>query len=86
MKYNKGDKVTIKSKDWYNENKGCGGNITSLGMWDFNEDMSVYCGREAMITAIECEDFSSEYEDRHLCYYTIDIDNGYYPWFDWMFE
>ena len=43
MKYKVGDKVRIKSIDWYNENKDLNGNI-NCGSADFLPDMVIYCG------------------------------------------
>ena len=44
MKYKVGDKVRIKSKDWYEKNKDEGGYI-KLSQRYFNEDMCMYCGK-----------------------------------------
>ena len=44
MKYNVGDKVRIKSLDWYNENKDKTGDVP-CGEYDFVSDMSVFCGK-----------------------------------------
>ena len=45
MKHKVGDKVRIKSLDWYNENKNRFGSV--LG---FMQEMSKYCGKQAFIT------------------------------------
>ena len=43
-KYNVGDKVRIKSIDWYNVNKNKTGNVPCRE-YDFVSDMSVFCGK-----------------------------------------
>ena len=43
-KYNKGDKVRIKSLDWYNENKDRYGSV-ECGFYCFTKEMSVHCGQ-----------------------------------------
>lgn len=43
MKYKVGDKVKIKSLDWYNENRDYYGNI-ECGFYYFIEEMKKYCG------------------------------------------
>ena len=56
MKYKVGDKVRIKSIDWYNENKNKYGNI-NCGYMPFTSDMSIYCGAVLTICDIK-EEFS----------------------------
>ena len=56
MKYKVGDKVKIKSLDWYNENKNKYGNII-CGYMPFTSDMSIYCGEVLTICDIN-EEFS----------------------------
>jgi hypothetical protein len=80
MKYKIGDKVRIKSIDWFNKNKVKGTNyVTGGNERHFTRAMSDWCGKEATIMLIT-EDI--EYGD----YYKLDIDNGFYCWDDWMFE
>lgn len=43
MKYKIGDKVRIKSLDWYNENKDQHGRV-ACGYHLFTEEMSKFCG------------------------------------------
>jgi hypothetical protein len=43
MKYKRGDRVKIKSLDWYNENKDQHGKV-ACGYHVFTEDMSKFCG------------------------------------------
>lgn len=77
MKYKVGDKVRIKSFDWYNENKDYGeGIIYFEHSFDFTESMSKYCGQIATITHI-----IEKYDE-----YKINLDQGYYAWTDKMFE
>ena len=56
MKYKIGDKLRIKSIDWYNENKNKYGNI-NCGYMPFTSDMSIYCGAVLTICDIK-EEFS----------------------------
>jgi hypothetical protein len=80
MKYKIGDKVRIKSIDWFNENKVKGTNyLAGENGRHFTRAMSDWCGKEATIMLIT-EDI--EYGD----YYKLDIDNGFYCWDDWMLE
>lgn len=78
MKYYKvGDKVRIKSIDWYNENKDYDkGIIYFEESFDFTESMSKYCGQIATITYI-----IEKYDE-----YKINLDHGYYAWTYEMFE
>ena len=54
MKYKVGDKVRIKSLDWYNENKNEDGDIQfeNNPHWRFVKDMSKNCGKTSTITAV----------------------------------
>ncbi len=54
MKYKVGDKVRIKSLDWYNENKNNRNEITfeNNSHWRFVANQSDYCGQIATITAV----------------------------------
>ena len=75
MKYKVGDKVRIKSLDWYNQNKDefdqvkCGGYI-------FPYPMTKHCGKTVTITCVNTKD----------CYYVISEDDGYRSWTDEMIE
>lgn len=71
MKYKVGDKVLIKSIDWYNKNKDIRGIVRKCG---FVMKMAEYCGQIATIMSIV---------DGH---YDLDIDNGIFYWTDEMFE
>ena len=57
MKYKVGDRVRIKSLDWYNANRDYNGNV-ECGFYYFIEEMSKYCG---MILTIG-EVYRNEYE------------------------
>lgn len=72
MKYKVGDKVKIKSLDWYKANKKKKGNIPFYRNSTYT--MSYYCGKIAKI--INVKDKS----------YSINLDNGLYSWPDEMFE
>lgn len=72
MKYKKGDRVRIKSLDWYNENKDGDGDVAVRLC--FIRDMSEYCGKTAKII--------NDSNDR----YRLDIDEGFFVWSDEMLE
>ena len=42
-----GEKITIKSKEWYNENKDTNGNVLVDTYFYFTPQMSAYCGQTA---------------------------------------
>lgn len=69
----KGDKVRIKSLEWYRDNCS-GGGVTTEGN-TFVSDMKVYCGREAIIT--------NYFSDIH---FHIDIDGENWGWTIGMIE
>ena len=75
MKYKVGDKVRIKSLEWYNENKNAYMNVAHDDYSNsFVQLMADYCGMEANITEVEGS------------YYILDVDNGDWWWKDFMFE
>ena len=51
MKYKIGDRVRIKSLDWYNENKDQHGQV-NCGYHVFTEDMSKFCGYTMIVSNI----------------------------------
>lgn len=73
MKYNVGDKVRIKSIDWYDKNKDEEGSIR-FNHNSFVSNMSEYCGKTATIIK-KCEK-----------YYFIDIDKRAWSWTDEMLD
>lgn len=73
MKYKVGDKVKIKSIEWYNENKNEGGFV--VGSEEiFTNGMAELCGKVATIICVNSDN------------YKLDIDDTEYHWYDWMFE
>ena len=75
MKYKVGDKVRIKSKEWFDKQpKNERGSVVKHNSDAFTERMSMFCGLDATITNV-----------RNTCY-DIDIDEEFYNWKDWMFE
>lgn len=70
MKHKVGDKVRIKSIEWYEKNKGEAGYFIVNGIV-FTTSMSSYCGKEATIIAIDDRDKSIK----------LDIDKGKF-WFN----
>lgn len=74
MRHKVGDKVRVKSLDWYNKNKDAGGTICEKSQ-SFVDDMSEFCGKIVTINGIT---------DPH--FYKIKEDKDRYYWDDWMFE
>lgn len=74
-----GQKVVIKSLDWYNSNKNEQTGIVELMTDFFVEDMSEYCGKTATIVAVDGEGEGSNIN-------RIDLDNGDWNWTYEMFE
>lgn len=70
---NVGDKVKIKSLEWYNDHKSNDGNV-DCGYDIFTEDMSTLCGKTMTIKKV-LDDY----------YYLVD-DENVYNWTDEMFE
>ena len=77
-----GQKVTIKSLDWYNSNKNKYTGIVTLTTESFVEDMSEYCGKTATIVDV-FKDLNGESD---AIMYRIDLDNRGWNWTDEMFE
>ena len=74
MKQKVGDKVKVKSRQWYDANKDNAGFIGDVGFNSFTTLMAELCGKIATITAVRATS------------YRIDIDEGYWSWTDGMFE
>ena len=77
-----GQKVIIKSLDWYNSNKDVDSGIVKLSTESFVEDMSEYCGKTATIVDV-FKDLDGV-DDNIM--YRIDLDNRGWNWTDEMFE
>lgn len=74
MKYKVGDKVRIKSKEWYEENKNKEGRVNVP--FDFVSNMAKNCG---MIAEIKVA-------NENCGFYKIDLDEEARVWSDEMFE
>ena len=82
MKYNVGDKVRIKSKEWFDEYRqlltdgicGVAPDRKNEQRFTFNASMSEHCGCSAEIMIATRR------------FYKIDLDGGIFFWEDWMFE
>ena len=61
MKYKVGDKVRIKSLDWYNTFKDEDG-VVDCGQWCFDKKMSRFCGK--IVTICESDDMFNWYRIR----------------------
>jgi hypothetical protein len=59
MKYKAGDKVRIKSLDWYNENKDENGRVLCSYI-GFCKEMTKYCGKVLTIMTIGNQDIGSK--------------------------
>ena len=78
-----GQKVTIKSLDWYNSNKNEQTGIVTLTTESFVKDMSEYCGKTATIVDVFKD---PEGKSDAITYYRINLDNRGWNWTDEMFE
>lgn len=77
MKYKVGDKVRVKSIEWYDKNKEADGPVKLFeGNYNFIKSMSKYCGRIVTICRV----------DYVGGFYDIVEDNGKSFWTDEMFE
>ena len=76
MKYKVGDKVIIKSLDWYNENRDKTNEI-ECGSVHFIPDMAVFCNKIVTISSV----WSDTLEIYH-----IKEDSGIYNWTNEMIE
>ena len=70
MKYKVGDKVKIKSLEWYNTFKDDEG-VVDCGQWYFDKKMSRFCGK--IVTICESDDMFNWYRireenDSHIKY------------------
>jgi hypothetical protein len=74
MKHKVGDKVRVKSLDWYIKNKNKAGNILDKYQ-SFVEDMSHFCGKIVTISYVTSTGS-----------YYLEEDKFKYNWEDWMFE
>ena len=76
MKYKAGDKVRIKSLDWYNKNKDKTNEIECDSVY-FIPDMTIFCNKIVTISSV----WSNTLEVYH-----IKEDNGRFNWTDEMIE
>ena len=76
MRYRKGDRVRVRSLEWYNSNKNSEGAIIFPDFRIFDESMSKFCGKAVTIDA---------YNPRGN-YYDINEDEKVNFWSDDMFE
>ncbi|WP_195375371.1 hypothetical protein [Parabacteroides leei] len=83
-KYNIGDKVRIKSIEWYNQNKEEHGLIINDAEESnvFCSGMSLYCGRELTVKAIDPDGRYSLTDNDGIG----DGDLYTWSWEEWMFE
>ena len=77
-----GQKVTIKSLDWYNANKNEDTGAIILDAEVFVEEMAEYCGKTATIL----DAFKDLDGESDAIMYRIDLDNRGWNWTEEMFE
>lgn len=77
MRRKLGDKVKIKSLEWYQKNCDYWGVVDVPH--NFVSDMAIYCGKETDVVEV-LNDVEDDYYYRLLC------DNGYFFWSDEMFD
>lgn len=86
MKYNVGDRVRIKSIDWYNKNKNSNGDVVVLNKvphfsWCenvrtvFTKDMAKFCGKVVTIEIVWTVNYSIV-EGTHRDYFTDEMIEG----------
>ena len=71
MKYKVGDKVKIKSLDWYNSNKDALGNI-DCGNYHFIDEMVMYCGKTLTVECVHLDSYDF-IEDLYRFVWTDDM-------------
>ena len=75
MRYKKGDRVKIKSLDWYNQNKDGFGLIFCNNIC-FDEKMTEFCGKTVTIAAQRNENHYFIMEDNCLSFWSEDMIEG----------
>lgn len=75
MKYKTGDKVKIKSLEWYNQNKEANGFIFCNHIC-FDEKMTEFCGKTVTIAAQRNEKYYFIMEDNCLSFWTDEMIEG----------
>ena len=75
MKYKVGDKVKIKSLEWYNENKNDFGLIFCNNIC-FDEKMIEFCGKTVTIVAQRNDKYYYIKEDNCLSFWSEDMIEG----------
>ena len=77
MRYRKGDKVRIKSREWYNANKNSEGAIIFPNFRIFDESMSKFCGKVVTIaTYVSRGDYYDIEEDGNVNYWCGEMFEG----------
>lgn len=74
MKYKIGDKVRVKSLEWYNENKNKYGDINCSNGVFFRSNMSEFCGN--IVTIKDIDTFLNAYQ----------VEENSFYWSEDMFE
>ena len=75
MKYKEGDKVLVKSLEWYNDKKNKYGRIDCSEMVFFESNMSKFCGSILTIKGVDI-DLNAYVVKENICYWTDDMFEG----------
>lgn len=75
MRYKKGDRVKIKSLEWYNQNKDAFGFIFCNDIC-FDEKMTEFCGKTVTIAAQRNEKYYFIMEDNCLSFWADEMIEG----------
>ena len=75
MRFKVGDRVRIKSLDWYNENKR-NGNVYLTGWFNFIEPMADFCGKIVTIKEVQSPYNYRIFEDEGIYFYTDEMIEG----------
>lgn len=77
MRYKKGDRVRVRSLEWYNANKNSEGAIISHDWHIFDESMSEFCGKVVTIVYYNSRGDCYEIEeDGKVNYWSVDMFEG----------
>lgn len=77
MRYKKGDKVRVRSLEWYNANKNSEGAIIFHNWRIFDDSMSEFCGTVVTIDAYNPRgDYYDIKEDEKVNYWSDDMFEG----------
>ena len=77
MRYKKGDRVRVRSLEWYHANKNSEGAIIFNNFRIFDDSMSEFCGKIVTIDAyVPRGDYYDIKEDGKVNYWSVDMFEG----------